>query len=167
VSWEWVVYALFIGIGATLVMDLWAIVLKRAFGIASLNYAMVGRCLGHFPRGHFVHKSIAAAAPVAGERALGWIAHYAIGVIFASLLLIFWGLGWARQPTLLPALIIGIGTIIVPFFVMQPAFGLGIAAAKTARPYFTRLLSLAAHTAFAIGLYSSARLWAALAIATN
>jgi hypothetical protein len=68
-------------------MDLWAIVLKRAFGIASLNYAMVGRWLGHFPRGHFVHKSIAAAAPVAGERALGWIAHYAIGVIFAFLLL--------------------------------------------------------------------------------
>lgn len=166
-SWEWVVCALFIGIGATLVMDLWAIVLKRVFGIASLNYAMVGRWLGNFPRGQFVHKSIAAAAPVAGERALGWIAHYAIGVIYASLLLIFWGLDWARQPTVLPALIIGIGMIIVPFFVMQPAFGLGIAAAKTPRPRLSRLLSLAAHTAFAIGLYSSAWLWAALAGATN
>lgn len=166
-SWEWVACALFIGIGATLVMDLWAIVLKRIFGIPSLNYALVGRWLGHFPRGHFVHESIAGAAPVAGERALGWIAHYAIGVIFAFLLLVLWGPGWARQPTALPALIIGIGTILVPFFVMQPAFGFGVAAAKTPRPNFARLLSLAAHTAFAIGLYLSAWLWAAIAGAAN
>lgn len=30
---EWVLSALFIGIGATLVMDLWAFCLKRFFGI--------------------------------------------------------------------------------------------------------------------------------------
>jgi len=157
---ELVACALTLGIGATLVMDLWAIVQRHVFGIPSLDYAMVGRWLGHLPRGHFAHQSIGAAAPVAGERAIGWIAHYAIGVLFALLLLAVWGLGWAQQPTLLPALIVGIGTILFPFLIMQPAFGLGIAAAKTPRPNRARLLSLAAHTAFAIGLYLSAWLWA-------
>jgi hypothetical protein len=162
---ELVACALTLGIGATIIMDLWAIVLKRIFEIPSLNYAMVGRWLGHLPRGHFAHQSIVAAAPVAGERAIGWIAHYAIGVIFALLLLAIWGLDWARQPTVLPALIVGVGTILLPFLIMQPAFGLGIAAAKTPKPNRARLLSLAAHTAFAIGLYLSAWLWAMFATA--
>lgn len=162
VNWEWVAATLFIGIGATLVMDLWAIVLKRGFGIASLDYAMVGRWLGHMPGGRFFHDGIGKAAPVPGERALGWFLHYAIGVLFSALVLVIWGLGWARQPTVLPALIVGIGTVLIPFLVMQPAFGIGIAAAKTPQPNLSRLRSLATHTAFAIGLYLSAWLWALL-----
>lgn len=155
--------AALLGIGATLVMDLWAIILKRCFGIPSLDYAMVGRWLGHMPSGRFAHAPIFAAPAVAGEQAMGWIAHYTIGVIFAATLLAIWGLDWALNPTILPALIIGIGTVLVPYLVMQPAFGLGLAAAKTPQPNRFRLLSLAAHTAFAIGLYLSGLIWAMLA----
>ena len=43
-----------IGIGATLVMDAWALFLRRFFGITSLNYALVGRWLGYMPRGIFL-----------------------------------------------------------------------------------------------------------------
>ena len=45
---EFIVASLTLGTGATLVMDLWAGLLKRVFGIPSLNYAMVGRWIGHF-----------------------------------------------------------------------------------------------------------------------
>lgn len=76
---------LLIGAGATLLMDLWTLFRRRAFGIPSLDYALVGRWLGHMTHGRFRHASISAAAPVAGERALGWIAHYAIGIAFAAL----------------------------------------------------------------------------------
>ena len=53
---------LLIGAGATAVMDIWTLLLKRGLGVASLNYAMVGRWLGHMPAGRFVHAGIPEAS---------------------------------------------------------------------------------------------------------
>lgn len=156
---EFAVYASAIGIGATAVMDLWALFLKRFFGILSLDYALLGRWLGHFPSGRFFHRNIAQAAPVRGERAIGWSAHYLIGIAFAALLLSIWGMEWARSPSPFPALLIGFGTMAAPFFILQPAMGAGIAAARTPRPNVARLKTLGTHAAFAVGLYGAA--WAA------
>ena len=72
-----------IGIGATIVMDLWAILLKQMFHIPPLNWAFVGRWIGHFPKGKVVHNNIAKSAPVTGELAIGWLAHYMIGISFS------------------------------------------------------------------------------------
>jgi hypothetical protein len=44
----------------------------------------------------------------------------------------------------------------VPFFVMQPAFGAGVAASKTPRPAQARLRSLMTHGVFGVGLYAGA-----------
>jgi hypothetical protein len=156
---EIVARAVLIGIGATIVMDLWAVVRKRVFGIASLDYRMLGRWIGNLPRGRFVHDSIGAASPVRGELIIGWCAHYAIGITFALLLLELWGPDWARHPTLLPALMVGVLTVVAPFFILQPAMGAGIAASRTPRPSTARLRSLLTHTVYGIGLYLSALLW--------
>lgn len=145
--------AVLIGVGATLVMDLWALLLKRLFGAPSLDYAMVGRWIGHLPRGRLTHPGIARSAPVAGERAIGWIAHYAIGIGFALLLLAIWGPAWAALPTLPPALIVGIATVAAPFLILQPGMGAGIAASRTPKPGVARLRSLMAHASFGVGLY--------------
>jgi hypothetical protein len=157
---EFLVRAILIGSGATVVMDLWALLLRHVLGIQSLNYALVGRWLGHIARGRVAHDGIGKAAPIAGEGAIGWTAHYAIGIAFAALLLAIAGLDWARAPSLLPALIVGLATIVAPFFVMQPAMGLGFAASKTPNPAQARLRSAATHTVFGIGLYASAVLTA-------
>jgi len=154
--------ALFIGAGGTLVMDLWAVLQRRAFGVPSLDYALVGRWLGHMPGGRFRHVSIMSAPPVAYERAIGWVAHYAIGIAFAALLLTFAGPDWARVPTLIPALAAGLASVVAPFCVMQPAFGFGIAAARTPRPNVARRRSLIAHLSFGFGLYLAARTLAAV-----
>ena len=159
---EFGVRAVAIGVGATLVMDLWAIFLKRCFGTPSLDYAMVGRWLGHFPQGRFRHPNIAQADPVPGERILGWCAHYAIGITFAALLLAIWGLDWARHPTFFPPVFIGVVTVVAPFFIMQPGMGAGVAASKTPHPNIARIRSLAAHTVYGLGLYLSALFWASL-----
>jgi hypothetical protein len=74
-----VLRAVFIGVGATIVMDLWALLL-RLLGIPSLNLAFLGRWIGHLPDGQWTHESIAKAAPIKGELWIGWIAHYSIGV---------------------------------------------------------------------------------------
>ncbi len=155
---DFLVSALIVGSGATALTDLWAVVRQRLLGIAPPDFGLVGRWLAHMARGRFRHDSIAAAAPVRAERLVGWLAHYAIGIAFAALLLGLWGVEWMRQPSLGPALIVGIGTVAAPFFVMQPGMGAGIAASRTPRPAAARLQSLVTHTIFGIGLYVAARL---------
>jgi hypothetical protein len=152
--------AIVIGAGATAVMDLWAAFLRRCFGVSSLDFALLGRWIGHFPRGQFVHDSIGKAMPVRNERIIGWSAHYAIGVLFAALLLAVWGLEWTRRPILPPALIVSFATLVAPFFIMQPAMGAGLAASKVPHPNIARLRSIATHTVYGMGLYLSAWLLA-------
>lgn len=153
---EFLVLGALIGVAGAALMDAWSLVLRRGFGIPTLDYALLGRWIGHFPRGRFVHDRITAASPVPGERLLGWIAHYAIGVSFALLLLAIWGTDWLRSPTIGPALAVGLGTIVAPWFVMQPAMGVGIAGSKSPDPRATRLRNLATHTVYGIGLYLAA-----------
>jgi uncharacterized membrane protein YagU involved in acid resistance len=142
-----------IGIGASLVMDLWNLFLNRTFGIPSLNYCLLGRWLRHMPEGTFRHASISAAPQKPFECTVGWIAHFTIGVVLALLFVVFTPGDWLAQPTLLPALLYGIATVVFPFFIMQPSFGLGIAASRTPNPTQARLKSLVTHTVFGIGLY--------------
>lgn len=152
---EFLVRTLLIGVGATLVMDAWAFFLARV-GIPSLDFALLGRWLGHIPDGQWQHASIARAAPVAGERALGWAAHYGIGITFSAVLLGSFGLEWARSPSLGPALLVGLVTVVAPLFVLQPALGAGIASSKTAAPLFNASKSVVTHGVFGVGLYLAA-----------
>lgn len=145
--------AVAIGIGATLVIDLWNLFLKRAFGIPSLNNCLLGRWLCHMREGRFRHANITAAPQKTFECALGGIAHYTIGVVLALVFLVLTSEDWLARPTLLPALLYGIGTVVLPLFILQPSFGLGIASAKTPKPTQARLKSLATHTVFGLGLY--------------
>ncbi|HUL93449.1 MAG TPA: DUF2938 domain-containing protein [Burkholderiales bacterium] len=150
--------ALLIGAGATAVMDIWMLARKRLLGIPQPDYGMVGRWLAYLARGRFRHDPISASPPVRGERLTGWTAHYLIGVAFAAILLAVWGADWARQPTLGPALIVGIGGVAAPFLLMQPGMGAGIAASRTPRPAAARFQTLVTHTIFGLGLYAAARL---------
>jgi hypothetical protein len=152
---EFALRGVLIGCGATLVMDLWAILLKQ-FGVPSLNLALLGRWIGHLSRGHWMHASIARATPVPGESWIGWCAHYSIGITFAVLLLWTSGLEWARSPSLAPALRIGIATVVAPLLILQPAMGAGIASSKTPRPVFNCIKSLVTHTIFGLGMYFAA-----------
>lgn len=145
----------FIGIGATLIFDLWGLFLKYAFKIAPSNFCLVGRWLLYTPEGIFRHSNISSAPQKSAECVVGWIAHYMIGIAFAATFLSFTGMDWLQHLTLAPALIFGISTVSAPFFVMQPAFGLGVAASKSSNPAQARLRSLINHIVFGFGLYVS------------
>jgi hypothetical protein len=145
-----------IGAGATVVMDLWAIARKRLQGVPPPDYGLVGRWLAHMAlSGRLRHDRISASPAVRGERLIGWTAHYLTGISFAALLPVFWGSAWIRQPTIGPALLVGVGTVAAPFLLMQPGMGAGIAASRTPRPAAARLQSLVTHTIFGLGLYAA------------
>jgi hypothetical protein len=150
-----VFYAILIGTGATAFLDLWSAARARLAGTPMPDYGLVGRWLAYLARAQFFHQAIAKSEPFEGERAIGWIAHYLIGIAFAGVLLALWGTEWARQPTLIPALIVGIGSVVAPFFLMQPGMGLGIAASRTRDPRAARLRSLTTHAVFGFGLYAA------------
>src|SRR5689334_18242927 len=113
----------FVGLGATLFMDIWALFLKHAFRIPSANYCLVGRWLCYMPEGKFVHVNIGAAPQKRSECTVGWIAHYVIGTVYALVLVAFVSGSWLARPTLLPAVLFGIVSVVVPYLVMQPSFG--------------------------------------------
>jgi hypothetical protein len=150
--------AILLGIGATAITDVWSLIRKVLLGVPNPNFAFVGRWFAHLPRGRFRHESMAAASPARGETAIGWVAHYLIGIAFAALLLALVGLDWLRSPTLAPPLLLGIVTVAAPFFILQPGMGAGIAGNRTPNPAMTRLHSVLTHTVFGFGLYCAA--WA-------
>ena len=76
-----------------------------------------------------------------------------IGITFAIAFVAVVGNNWLQHPTLIPAILFGVVTVLIPFFIMQPAFGLGLAASKTSNPTQARLRSLINHAVFGIGLY--------------
>lgn len=155
---ELVVRAALVGIGGTVILDVYAALVQHFLHTPATNWKMVGRWLGHMPRGRFVHSSIAQAAPVPGEHALGWIFHYGIGAGYGLLLLAIWGAGWFDAPTLVAPLMLALTLLILPYFVMMPGMGMGMAGSRTPRPYVTRLKSLLGHSVFGSGMYLTARL---------
>ncbi|TNE66318.1 MAG: DUF2938 family protein [Rhodobacteraceae bacterium] len=153
-----------LGTGATLFMDVLALLRQRLWQIPSLDYALVGRWGLGMARGWFRHRTILDSPPVAGERPVGWALHYLIGIGFAALLLLW--LGAHRGPAELaageifgPAMFIGAASVLLPYCVMQPAFGFGFAAARSPRPGVARWRSLVAHLSFGLGLFLAALIW--------
>lgn len=144
---------IFIGLGATLTFDLWGLFLKHAFKITPSNICLVGRWLLYMPAGTFTHSNIGSAPGKSAECMVGWIAHYMIGITFAIVFVALVGNTWLQHPTLIPAIVFGVVTVLAPFSIMQPSFGLGFAAAKMSNPTQVRVRSLMNHTAFGIGLY--------------
>jgi hypothetical protein len=142
-----------IGLGATLTFDLWAQFLKHAFKINPSNICLVGRWLRYMPEGTFKHANIVSTPQKSAECIVGWMAHYTIGTTFAIAFVALEGNNWLQHPTLIPAIVYGIITVLAPFIIMQPLMGLGYAASKTSNPTQARIRSLMNHTAFGTGLY--------------
>lgn len=145
--------AIVIGSIATALLDLWNLLLNRLFGFGLPNWGMVGRWFGHLPGGTLLHPAgIAKSAPVASEPAIGWVMHYLIGILFAWVMLLLWP-HWRAAPTVMPALIVGWVTILCGWLILSPGLGNGLAHAKTAAPMRARLLNIAGHTVFGLGLW--------------
>jgi hypothetical protein len=147
-----------IGIGATALMDVWAIFLWKAMRQSRPNWAPVGRWFWHLKNGTVFHDDIGRAEIYVNELALGWIGHYAVGILYGVVLALIVGPGWFEAPTFLPALVLGIVTVGAGWFLLQPGLGIGVAASKLPNANQVRILNIAGHVVFAIGLWGTALL---------
>ena len=151
------------GIFATVVLDVWQRVLHAATGIPPTNWGIVGRWFAHMPRGRFMHDSIVEAAPVGNEAAIGWAMHYLIGIIYG---LVYVGLitsVLSATPSLLNGFLFGAASVVIPWFLMMPALGVGVMGAKAPNPAVPRYTALAAHCIYGVALYAGSALHTALA----
>jgi hypothetical protein len=156
INWIWA--ALAMGIGATLAIDLWSVLLKRSFGIVPTNWAMVGRWFAGIGRGRFSLLDETGAYPVRYELQLGWIAHYAVGICYAFAYMTI--IQAASTPvSLATALAFGLATVLAPWLVLMPGLGKGWFAAATPKPTLTRLLNIVVHLIFGAGLYVMWRIY--------
>jgi hypothetical protein len=149
----------FVGGVATLITDLWMLFLAR-LGMPATNFRMLGRWVGHLTRGRVVHSAIGSSPPVAGETAIGWVAHYVVGVLFAGLAVLLMGAEWLSAPQLTPSLVFGAATLVAPFLLIQPAMGAGFASLRTATPVRNIIKSTMTHLVFGGGLFLAASLLA-------
>lgn len=155
---------LVVGVGATLVMDVWGWLRKPLLGMAVPDYRMVGRWVGHMAYGKFCHAQIRQATPIHAERWLGLSLHYLLGLLLAAGWLALVGKEAVITPSLTGALAYGLVSVLLPFLVVQPAMGAGFAFARTERPASARLQSLLTHLVFGFGLWLSAWLYSGFVV---
>lgn len=153
---ELLLRGILMGLLATAAMDVWAVLLNRIAGQPLPNWGMVGRWVANIPRGRVFHRSIADAPAVTHEVTIGWVFHYAVGLVYGVFFAVFMGAAWLSAPTFWPAWVFSILMVGFGWFLLQPGMGLGWAASKTPNPTKVRAFNLIAHTVFAAGLWVGA-----------
>jgi hypothetical protein len=150
-----------VGVVATLATDVWQRVLQAIAGLPPANWGLVGRWIAWMPRGVLVHRPISATPPVRSEIAIGWVFHYVVGIAYAGLYLALMRMVPGSGPTLISALVFALTLLVAPWFVMQPALGLGFMASGAPKPAAVRTINASVHAVFGLGLYAGASAWLA------
>lgn len=150
-----IVKTILVGTGATVAIDCFTFIVSH-FGNTPRGILFVGRWLTYMPKGKFFHHTIIETPSIANELIIGRIAHYCIGITFAFLLTVVYGGKWLTKPTIFPALVIALITLVTPIFILQPALGFGIAFSNMPEQIHLITKTLIIHTTYGVGLYVSA-----------
>ncbi len=145
-----------IGIGATIIMDIWAYAVSFLPGQSRPDWTLVGRWFWYLRRGQIFHDDINTMPPYRHELALGWIGHGTVGILYGVIFAFYGGKDWFAHPVFLPAWIFGILTVGAGWFLLQPGLGIGWAASRLPNATNVRIMNLLSHTFFALGLYWTA-----------
>lgn len=145
--------AIGMGITATFLMDFFGRLLVKAGVVRQrMKPTYVGRWVLHMFRGVFRHEDIDTAPPFKFEIRVSLIAHYLIGIGLAGLYLLLEGLIWTTPDSILPPLLFGIATTILPWFWLFPSFGYGFLASKREHRIDYLVTSTVNHLVFGVGL---------------
>ncbi len=101
-----------------------------------------------------MHKNIIKSDTVKNEKAVGWIGHYVTGGALAlTYPAIFLGFGIEMPGNhLIPGLIWGFVTVLLPWVVLFPGFGWGLFGARSPKNVRHLLSPAVEHTIYGLGL---------------
>lgn len=147
------VFCLFVGIGSTIVLDVWVLIVEKILKIPPTNWGLVGRWLLGIPKGILVLNS--DTTPSSVEKVVGWLFHYMIGVAYAVLLLLFAGQGFIENPTVFPIFVIGLClSTLAGLVILMPGLGAGLFGRKMPNQGGMIIYLLVAHLIFSVGQYA-------------
>jgi hypothetical protein len=145
------------GVVATAVMDILSTVARKAHLVAPLPPTLLGRWIASNPLGHVRQASIDQAVPVAHELVIALLAHYAVGVVFASLYLFATSRLDISPRSAGVAVTFGLATCVFPWLLMFPAMGFGLFGVRGPPGTQLFLSSLVGHASYGVGIWLSAR----------
>ncbi len=107
-----------------------------------------------FLHGQFVHENIKESATVKNEKAVGWAFHYVTGgVVALTYPAIFLGFNIAMPGNnLIPGLIWGLVTGLLPWLILFPGFGWGPFGARSLGNVRPLLSPAVEHSIYGLGL---------------
>lgn len=146
--------SILLGIWATIIMDLIAKVLsKRKLIYPFITPEELGRWFFYMFKGRLIHKDISKTPPVSNEKMWYFISHFLIGILLAGFYLRLAIMFSDLNENAWIALVFGIFTVILPWFWLLPATGLGFMANKSGKRKQIMKTNLINHTNFGIGLF--------------
>lgn len=150
------VQGVFIGVLATIIMDLLSTIVYKLRLIAPLPRRLIGRWFASVPKGQMFVRDIGKLAPVNHEVMIALSVHYVIGIILALMYLVVSSILGLSPRSLLLALGFALCTNVFPWFLMFPAMGYGWFGSHG--PVGTRLFlsSLVSHCFYGVGLWLGA-----------
>ena len=139
-------------------LDLFGRLLMIILKIPEPSWGVVGRWAYHMViRGIFFYPQISNATPVAHEVKIGWIFHYFIAVLWATIFHILFVEYSLFELSYINGLIFGAVTTLAPLFIFMPLTGQGILARKTQIPYLASLILIARHSVFGLAMFEAFR----------
>jgi hypothetical protein len=140
------------GVVGTLAMDALNLAFARVGWISKIEVRMIGRMATGWLRGRFFYSHPDEMEPVAKEKPLGLLAHYAIGLGLAVPFVLVWGVLFGQSPPSIWTFVYGVATTAASWFFVYPSMGFGAFGLRSPEGAKATLSSLANHVFYSMGL---------------
>jgi len=145
------------GIVGTVLMDIADKIMERTNftkGAACGGPRALGRWFLGLFSGHLVHENIIESSPVKNEVSVGWIFHYSLGAGVALTYPLFYLVLNMPMPEnhLVPGLLWGLATTVLPWFTNFPGFGWGVFGVRAPKGMRSLLAPAIGHACYGLGL---------------
>ena len=147
-----VVVTIAAGVLGTLVMDVLNHLVSQTGLLLKIDVRMIGRMSAGWLRGRFLYENPGQIEPHEHELILGYAAHYAIGLVLATVFVIGWDQFISGPISPLLALFYGFATTVASEFFVYPSMGLGVCGRLSAEGIKAALSPLANHLFFGVGM---------------
>jgi hypothetical protein len=140
------------GVLGTVVMDALNLLIARTGIITKLDVRMIGRASYGWTRGRFLYKHPGEMPQSSSELIYGYVTHYTIGMVLAITYLIGWDLLIGGPASLEWAVLYGVATTAVAYFVLFPSIGLGVCGRHSPHGIKLPLSTLTNHLFYGLGV---------------